>query len=1110
MNERRLFVVLLVVTATIPNAAVGTAPEPPLVDAGLDQTVERGSTVLLDGTGSRDPDGELTSYQWSIRGPDGRTVVPKNASAPHTSFVPDVVGRFEVTLTVTDDEGKTSSDTLYVTVEPGDAPSVRLSGPEDGFVGQERRFRVEITRGAAPLDTAVWRVDGTVVSRQSLSPEAAVAVLEMPFGTAETHDISVTVVDGDNRSDTDSKSVHIAAEASAEPDTGETAPTGPDSDPTVVRGDRVVTGERPLEGPYRVDAPSFANVETVEWYSERGLIGNGERFSHEWDPGTHTLYAVLHYETGSRDVARFEDGERSVVADPRPNASVSELRLERGTVSGTAVGSDAFGNLRAMTVSLDGRQIASWSGSGSGVSRNDLSFEANATPNEDHVLRVTVVDARGQKRVFTRSVTPSGSPEIVSSRFLNTPVDSYHERIDSERYIAYHEMRIDLNGADPEDVSTQSLIPTGHTKIVIEGINREHHDSDDLLIVRRGIHAQTPGSYPIMFKLGYKLGPGDVASDTLAVERSPPELRVNVSYHNEKRAEGDRPVVIDASDSFDPDGTELKYSWRDDMYADDAIYQPVDFTNLASMKIGIIDAYGYTTTDSKGLVGYYTPRVGKIKIVRKQQSYLPNETVRVNIVTQEYAQLGGLAIGLDVQNADNYHIKKWGPDYGGAPDNYKGEIRWNGTIEIPASEFQDVGKDPTIKLYNKENPNITVRSEDVPSVAVYEPTRVRFVGQSINNLKYTVLNTEYNWRQATDYTSLQRYREAGYVVDTTDRKGVEYNIQEYKKTQSAKYNTEQQHFDRYDSRKLLLDTNSDWVAAGSETTTDMWYTTESEWRDNKAGEGSFTGDTRTVRVEPARYRTERQYEYDHRVRKTGTRRVTETRTRTTTEVRERPVTRCTQWGCFESTERYTVTDRETYTVTTTETYSYYTTETESYWSTQPFRSDHYRTGDVRRIQTAPAEYEKQYQYEYRERHEETTTTYIAEKREQVRPAQYGWVHYETTTSGPRADQITRHDGFRVASTSKIRRWSLKKKVSESKETSNTYDDANDVIRTQAEVEGHVEQTLTDPMTGDTVTQTIGNSEQEFIASGLYTRSEILSNSTVSKTTSEACDCGRRR
>ncbi|WP_157972618.1 PKD domain-containing protein [Haloprofundus halophilus] len=1110
MTIRRLFVALLVVSATAPVHVVGTSSEPPLADAGLDQTVERGSTVLLDGTGSRDPDGTLEAYRWSIRGPDGRTVVPENESAPRTSFVPDMVGRFNVTLTVTDDDGTTSSDTLYVTVEPGDAPSVDLTGPEDGFVGQDQRFTVEITPGSAPLDRAVWRVDGAVVSRRSLSPDARTDTLEMPFGSTGSQDVSVTVVDADDRSNTDSKSVQISSQGPAGADET-TAPPGLDSDPAIVRGDRVVTGERPLEGSYRIDAPSFTNVADVEWYSERGLVGHGHRLRQRWEPGSHTLYAVIHYQDGYRSVARFEDGETSVVADPRPNASVTGLSLDHGTVSGTAVGSDEFGNLRAMTVSLDGRQVVSWTDSGSGVSQNDLSFEANATPNEEHRLRVTAIDARGQERVFSRTITPTGSPEIVSSQFLNTPVDSYHERIDPERYIAYHEMKIDLNGADPEDVSWR-LKPKKENSVLV--LDSHSKNESGVLVIESRIAGRYPGSYVVNSEIwsnnGPKLDTFEESSNKFKVEQSPPELRVNISYNNEKRVNGDRPVTVDATDSFDPDYTTIRYKWRNDM---DPVLDGTHLTShtdLGSMRVTIIDGYGNSITETTGLEGYYTPKIADVSISDRKEIYLPNETVRLEVVSEEYTRIGDpnpLNIHAETTGHEAATITDWSRDAGFVHDNYDGEYRWSGIIELPASALQSGKNNPSIQIYNAENPDITIRSEKLPSVTVYKTTNTQLTNTSVNNLRYTVLNEEYDWRQATDYTTLQRYRNDGYVVDSTDRRGIEYNVQQYKKTQSAKYRTEKRHFERYDSRELLLDANSDWVSAGSETTTDVWHTTETEWRDNRAGKGTFTGDTRTVRVEPARYRTEKQYEYDRRVRKTGTRRVTETRTRTTTDVRERTVTRCTQWGCFESTERYTVTDRETYTVTTTETYSYYTTETETYWSTQPFGSDHRHTGNVRRVQTAPAEYERQYQYEYRERHEETTTTYIAEKREQVRPAQYDWVHYETTTSGPRVDQITRRDGFRVGSTSKIRRWFMKKKIGESKETSDTYDDADDVIRTRGTVTGEIRQTFMNPVTGETTTQITGEFKEEFIKSGSYTKSEVFDEITSSKSNAECGKCG---
>ena len=121
------------VTAAKPRPAAVAADEnrAPLADAGLDQEVEYGATVRLDATGSRDPDGEVTAYEWTIERPDGTTVEPDCSSCGRTSFRPQSVGTYAVTVTVTDDEGATRSDTLYVEVEGGTGPSVSLSGPQD-------------------------------------------------------------------------------------------------------------------------------------------------------------------------------------------------------------------------------------------------------------------------------------------------------------------------------------------------------------------------------------------------------------------------------------------------------------------------------------------------------------------------------------------------------------------------------------------------------------------------------------------------------------------------------------------------------------------------------------------------------------------------------------------------------------------------------------------------------------------------------------------------------------------------------------------------------------------------------------------------------------------
>lgn len=53
-------VAALILLALLPVAVTAGGNEPPLAEAGLDQTATRGAPIYLDATGSHDPDGELT------------------------------------------------------------------------------------------------------------------------------------------------------------------------------------------------------------------------------------------------------------------------------------------------------------------------------------------------------------------------------------------------------------------------------------------------------------------------------------------------------------------------------------------------------------------------------------------------------------------------------------------------------------------------------------------------------------------------------------------------------------------------------------------------------------------------------------------------------------------------------------------------------------------------------------------------------------------------------------------------------------------------------------------------------------------------------------------
>ena len=127
MKRLALALAVLLVLSGVPTT-VADDDGRPLADAGLDQSATVGSVVYLDGGGSVDPDGELVDYRWSITTPDGDTITPADPGAVMTRFVPDETGRYRVQLTVTDDDGQSRSDTLYVDVDPS---TERQSSPTE-------------------------------------------------------------------------------------------------------------------------------------------------------------------------------------------------------------------------------------------------------------------------------------------------------------------------------------------------------------------------------------------------------------------------------------------------------------------------------------------------------------------------------------------------------------------------------------------------------------------------------------------------------------------------------------------------------------------------------------------------------------------------------------------------------------------------------------------------------------------------------------------------------------------------------------------------------------------------------------------------------------------
>ncbi|MFC7137158.1 PKD domain-containing protein [Halobaculum litoreum] len=336
-----LVVVLLVSAVTTPVAGhPGPENDPPLADAGLDQTVERGATVWLDGGGSLDPDGEIESYRWAIETPTGDTIDPDDPDAVSTTFVPESVGRYAVTLTVTDDHGVTRNDTLYVEVssrsgsDPADAPANESpphanEPPTGGIAGPDT-----VTSGEPTTFTAdVYDPDGDVVSYAWSDGQSGAEVtktVDIPPG--ETFAFSVRATDDDGATRTFRKTVEVRAEGGPSGREPTIDPANQQPSVRIVGPDRVATNQSVT---YAL-AGSDPDGRIVRW-EWPGRTATGPSIDLAWTtPTTVTLRGVVTDDDGATAVATktvevYDEGPPVVdIAGPdtAPVGTTQEYTLE--------------------------------------------------------------------------------------------------------------------------------------------------------------------------------------------------------------------------------------------------------------------------------------------------------------------------------------------------------------------------------------------------------------------------------------------------------------------------------------------------------------------------------------------------------------------------------------------------------------------------------------------------------------------------------------------------------------------------------------------------------------------------------------------------------------
>ena len=131
----------------------------PVADAGPDQIVTEGKTVILNGSNSHDPDGTVSSVQWEqVSGNNIVTLTtPTELTTSFTAPLVDAAGDvLTFKLTVKDNDALVSSDTVTITVKMREAP-IADAGPDQSAAEE----KTVVLNGSNSHDP-----DGTVSSVQ--------------------------------------------------------------------------------------------------------------------------------------------------------------------------------------------------------------------------------------------------------------------------------------------------------------------------------------------------------------------------------------------------------------------------------------------------------------------------------------------------------------------------------------------------------------------------------------------------------------------------------------------------------------------------------------------------------------------------------------------------------------------------------------------------------------------------------------------------------------------------------------------------------------------------------------------------------------------------------
>lgn len=237
----------------------------PVANAGADIAILAGETANFDGSASTDADGTIASYAWS-----------NGLSGVNPTRMYNEAGVYDVTLTVTDNLGKSATDVVRVTVteESTNAAPIADAGEDIQLVvGASAQF--DASGSSDP--------DGTIASYSWSNGLSGVSPT-LVYEEVGSFNVVLTVTDNQGASDTDSLTVNVTVDPNLAPEASAAA-VAP-----------IQAGERAY---FDGSASSGVDDEIVSYQWSNGLSGATGSLVYN-EPGVYEVTLYVTDEAGAR------------------------------------------------------------------------------------------------------------------------------------------------------------------------------------------------------------------------------------------------------------------------------------------------------------------------------------------------------------------------------------------------------------------------------------------------------------------------------------------------------------------------------------------------------------------------------------------------------------------------------------------------------------------------------------------------------------------------------------------------------------------------------------------------------------------------------------------